>query len=101
LSLETRLRRVEKQFPPRVSALPVLRICIVLVNSRAPSLKPGPIKWGTIPGLAEVFERGVDELEQNFVNRLIDACPDVEDPPGYIYVTIDAEIMKPDLPAMT
>lgn len=91
----------KKESEPRVSALPVPRICIMLVNSRAPSFKPGPIKWGTIPGLVEFFDRGADEPEQNFLSRLIDACPDVEDPPGYIYVTIHAGTMKPDVPART
>ena len=73
----------------------------MLLDSRAPCLNPGPIKWGTVPGVAEIFERGPEESQNDFVHRLMDARPNVEHPPGYIdHVTIHAETMKPELPAM-
>ncbi|PYU21724.1 MAG: hypothetical protein DMG30_16920 [Acidobacteria bacterium] len=73
-------------------------ICIIYVDSKAPCMNPGPIKWGTVPGIPQIFERLADESEDDFVHRLMDTRPGVKHPSAYIdHVTIRAETMKPEL----
>jgi hypothetical protein len=98
MSLKKRLSEVERKFRPPASGLLAPRICVVWVDSKAPCLNPGPIKWGTVPGVAEIFERGLDESESDFIDRLQQHLPAEETKTGYS-VTIHAESMKPELPA--
>jgi hypothetical protein len=77
-------------------------ICMVAVNSRAPCLNPGPIKWGTVPGVAEIFERGPDESEKDFIDRLARRAPKLRGPFASLSkITIHAETLKPEPPAMS
>jgi hypothetical protein len=46
-------------------------LCTAYIDSKASSLNPGPIKWGTVPGLAAAFERDLDQSEDDFVARLM------------------------------
>jgi len=77
-------------------------IVTVLVDSGAPCLELGPIKWGSIAGVPEIFERGPDESENDFVDRLVAVAP-VEHGPfcGNCTVTIHAATRKPSLPSRT
>lgn len=76
-------------------------ICFIVVASKAQSLNPGPIRWGTVPGLAEIFERGSDESDDDFITRLRSMRPKPEGPgPHVTFVRIYAETMKPEPPAM-
>jgi len=74
-------------------------IVTVLVDSAAPCLEPGPIKWGTVLGVQTIFERGADESESDFVDRLAALAP-IEKTPfcESCTVTIHAETHKPELP---
>ena len=98
MSLKKRLREVERKFRPPASGRPAPHICVVYVDSKAPCLNPGPIKWGTVPGVVEIFERGPDESESDFIGRLQEHLPAEEAETGYS-VTIHAESMKPELRA--
>lgn len=98
MSLKKRLRVVERKFRPPASGLVTPHICLVYVDSMAPCLNPGPIKWGTVPGVVEIFERNSDESERDFIDRLKQHLPAEEAEMGYS-VTIHAESMKPQLPA--
>jgi hypothetical protein len=94
VSLKTRIKALEKNFGAEPDGLEPPRLCTVYVDSKAPSLNPGPIKWGTVPGLAEVFERGLDESEDDFVSRLM-ALTGRE---GLTSIAIHAETLKPGQP---
>jgi hypothetical protein len=98
MSLKKRLREVERKFRPPASGPLAPHIWVVYVDSKAPCLNPGPIKWGTVPGVVEIFERGPDESESDFIDRLQEHLPADEPKTGYS-VTIHAESMKPELPA--
>jgi hypothetical protein len=71
VSLKTHIQALEKQFGAAPDGLEPPHVCTVYVHSGAPALNPGAIRWGTIPGIPTVFERGSDESEDDFVARLI------------------------------
>lgn len=97
--LKSRIRELRRKFgfvrPPDER----LRLVTVLVDSAAPCLEPGPIRWGTVPEIAEIFERGAEESERDFVDRLAALAPIVKTEfAEQITVTIHAETHKPELP---
>lgn len=96
-SIKTTLRRRVQAFERTITpsnVLPPPDICTVYVNSRAPALNPGLIRWGTVPGVPEVFERNQDESEDDFVARLIALHPTPRE--RLIDITIHAETLKPE-----
>jgi len=100
MKFRSRLRALERLVERRFGITPGLkppRICTVYVDSKAPSLNPGPIRWGSVDGMAEIFERGPDESEDAFIGRLQQHLPDGQPRGGYS-VTIHAESMKPEPP---
>ena len=96
MSLKTRIKALEKHFGAAPDGPEPPHLCTVYVDSRAPALNPGPIRWGTVRGFPEVFERGPDESEDDFVARLIALQPTPSERDTCI--TIHAEILKPELP---
>ena len=93
MSLKRRIQALEKQFGAAQDGPESPHLCAVYVDSRAPALNPGPIRWGTIPGIPTVFERSPDESEDDFVARLM-ALTGRE---GLTSIAIHAETLKPEL----
>jgi hypothetical protein len=96
VSLKTRIQALEKQFGAAPDGPEPPHLCTVYVDSRVPALNPGPIRWGTVPGNPEVFERGPDESEDDFVARLTALHPTPRE--RLIDITIHAETLKPEPP---
>jgi hypothetical protein len=67
------------------------------INSKAPTLNQGPIRWGSVPGIHEVIERRPDESEDDFVARLVALHPTPQE--RLISITIHADTLKPELPS--
>ena len=86
----------EKMWIPGAHCLEPPQIVSIYVDSKAPSENPGQIKWVTIKGIREVFERNLDESEDDFVARLIALHPTPRE--RLIDVTIHAETLKPEPP---
>jgi hypothetical protein len=97
VSLKTRIQALEKHFGAAPNAPEPPQLCTVWVNSKAPALNPGPIFWGTVPGVPKVFERGPDESEDAFVALLM-ALTGWE---RLTSITIHAETLKPQAPEAT
>jgi hypothetical protein len=100
VSLKMRVRQLERRMHRnRVPILQIPQIVCVFVNSKAPELNPGPIRFGTVAGIPAVFERGPDESEDDFVARLTTHAPIIRTPfPWSSTITIHAETLKPELP---
>jgi hypothetical protein len=96
VSLKTRIQALHKQFGAAPDGPEPPHLCTVYIDSRAPALNPGPIRWGTIPGILTVFERGPAESEDDFVARLM-ALTGRE---RLTSITIHAETLKPELHEM-
>jgi hypothetical protein len=96
VSLKTRIRALEEHFGAAPDGLEPPHLCAVYVGSKAPVLNPGPIRWGTIPGIPKVFERRPDESEDDFVARLIALHSTPRE--RLIDITIHAETLKPEPP---
>jgi len=79
MSLKTRLRQLEGRLDQdRPSALPIPWLVTVWVHSpKAPTFGTEPIRWGTIPGIPIVFERSLDESEDDFIARLAKRAPSI------------------------
>jgi hypothetical protein len=74
----------------------------VYVNSKAPALNPGPIRWGNKPGIPTAFECGPDEPEDDFVARLTTHAPTIQTPFALLSkITIHAETLKSESPTMS
>jgi hypothetical protein len=103
MSLRMRVRALEKKLHrDRAPALPTPHLILVAVNSKAPALNPGPIRWGTVPGVPKVFERGEDESEAEFVDRLSTHAPTTRTRlASSSEITIHAETLKPEPSAMS
>jgi hypothetical protein len=100
MSLRTRVRALERRLrPPAPGPDAMPHLVTVSVNSKAPALNPGPIRWGTVPGVPKVFERGPDESEDDFVARLIALHPTPRE--RLTSITIHAETLKPEPPEMS
>jgi hypothetical protein len=101
MSLRMRVRALEKRLhPDRAPALPTPHLILVAVNSRAPALNPGPIRWGTMPDIPTVFERNPDESENDFTALLATHAPTLRTPfASSRTITIHAETLKPEPPA--
>jgi hypothetical protein len=96
---KNRLRALEEKiWIPRAHCLEPPQIVSIYVDSKAPSENPGQTKWGTIKGVREVFERNLDESEDDFVARLIALHPTPRE--RLIDITIHAETLKPEPPAL-
>lgn len=67
----SRLAALEKRFAPIGPSLAPPDLVGIYIDAAAPQVDPSPIKWGTVQGRTEVFERGDDESEQVFLDRLI------------------------------
>ena len=102
-SLKMRVREVERRLHRDLApALPIPRLISIWVDSKAPALNPGPICWGTIPGIPTVFERGSDESEDDFVDRLATHALTTRTPfSSSSEITIHAETLKPEPPALS
>ena len=102
-SLKMRVREVERRLHRDLApALPIPHLVTIGVNSRAPALNPGPIRWGTIPGIPTVFERGPDESDDDFVDRLATHALTTRTPFACSSeITIHAETLKPEPSAMS
>ena len=75
------------------------RLISVWVNSKAAALNPGPIRWETVPGIPEAFERGPDESKDDFVDRLATYAPTTRTPfASSSEIVIYAETLKPKPP---
>lgn len=74
MSLRSRIRQLKKRLAPG-GGLPAPELCTVYVEAGAPAVDPGPIRWGSVDGLPEIFERGQDESENAFVARLLALRP--------------------------
>lgn len=97
MSLRTRVRELERRLAvPDPDQVP--HVCIVWVNSKAPALNPGPIRWGTIPGVPMVFERSPDESKDDFLARLMALRPAPRGRFDTEGITIHAEKLKPESP---
>lgn len=103
MSLKMRVRQLERRLHRELApALPIPHLITVSVNSKAPACNPGPIRWGTVPGIATVFERGHDESEEDFVDRLVRHAPTIRTEFALVSeVTIHAETLKPEPPALS
>jgi hypothetical protein len=101
MSLKMRIRQLERRLRRnQAPAIPIPHLISILVNSNARALNPGPIRWGTVLGVPEVFERGPDESEVDFVDRLTTHAPTTRTPfASSSTVTIHAESSKPEPPA--
>jgi hypothetical protein len=101
MSLRMRVRALERRLrQDRAKALPIPHLITVWVNSEAPELNPGPIRWGAVVGVPEVFERGPDESEDDFVSRVATHAPTTRTPFAFLSeITIHAETLKPEPPA--
>jgi hypothetical protein len=96
VSLKKRIRALEKHFGAAPDGFQPPHLCTVYVHSKAPALDPGPIRWGTVPGVPEVFERRTDESEDGFVTRLM--ALNLAPRQRLTSITIHAETLKPELP---
>ena len=102
-SLRMRVREVKRRLHRDLApALPIPRVVSIWVDSKAPALNPGPIRWGTIPGTPTVFECGRDESEDDFVDRLATHAPTTRTPfASSSEITIHPETLKPEPQAMS
>jgi hypothetical protein len=68
-------------------------IVSVYIDSKAASENPGRLHWGSIKGVPGIFERGDQESEQAFIDRVASARP-----PGIDAITIHSLTRKPGTP---
>lgn len=102
MSLKTRIQALEKQFGAAPNALPRPHLCTVYVHGKAPcvELEPkrgGPIGWATIEGIPEIFERGLDESQDDFFHRVSARAPRLQAQFAELSV-ISVYTFKPELP---